>query len=173
MIKIKDFFALKSMFCPVFPEHSFKILKLFSLPGRQMVVVFHSWQRITVLLFICLQNTDVFCTSQCIICNPTAGWYSIFGSRMGFIWFSFLLIRVLKNSNHNDASADKTFGGRKDFSTLFFFCSLIYLIFFTPYQLELVTHILLMRVKSFDFILLFCIIGYVSMCASKKRQNSD
>jgi len=41
MIKIKDFFALKSIFCPVFPEQSFKIPESFSLPERQ-VVVFHS-----------------------------------------------------------------------------------------------------------------------------------
>lgn len=38
--KLKQFFALKSMFCPVFKGQSFKIPELLFLPERQMVVAF-------------------------------------------------------------------------------------------------------------------------------------
>jgi hypothetical protein len=49
MIKLKDFFALKSMFCPIFP---YKIPQLFSLPGRQMVVAFPWLKQNPILLFV-------------------------------------------------------------------------------------------------------------------------
>lgn len=49
---------------------------------------------------------------------------------LGQEWGFLILLRVCKNSSHNDISEDETFGGRKDFSTLFFYC-LIYLILYT------------------------------------------
>ena len=146
---LKEFCALESTFCPIFQGWSVKIPDFPCHKDKRSWPFHNETESQFCCLLMCLHKTDVIFISLYIIYDPTAGWYNIVGSRLGFLSLPFFLFRV-KNSNHNDRSQNGTSGERKVFfSHTVLFCGLIYLILHALCgRLDLVPQICFMRVKN-------------------------